>query len=168
MGLDVSAYRGIKLIDTCDSDEWETKHDWDSTIHLYPAYVDDSPYPKHLEGGNLVPNGVYTYEEAVGFRAGSYSGYNNWREALSIFALGVRPTIVWHDAARFQDRPFYYLINFSDCEGIITGNAAKALLADFDAHSEQCHSLAPDLVYTYDNFHAAFRLAVQDGFVYFH
>ena len=44
--------------------------------------------------------------EEHGFRAGSYSGYNWWREQLSKLGLDATPGDVWEDVERFADKPF--------------------------------------------------------------
>ena len=50
----------------------------------------------------------------VGFRAGSYSGYNEWRAILCRMAHGVDPAELWDNPEKYKGKPFFELINFSD------------------------------------------------------
>jgi len=169
MGLDITAYQGIKLIDTCDVDDFEEKHDWETTCHVWPGYADGTHYPEQLAGGNIVPDGVYEYEEKFGFRAASYSWYNQWREILSMLFIGVIPACVWASPGNYKEHPFYYIVNFSDCEGVIAGAAAKKLANDFETFSTRAHQHPDDwFIRIYDDFHKAFRMAASNGFVDFH
>jgi len=170
MGLDVSAYCGVELIDVCDLDTWEAKHDWEETVHIWPALIEKTPFPEQLRGSDLKPNGVYEYKDRMGFRAGSYSGYGRWRAWLSRFFMGAEPQDVWTNPADFRNKPFFFLANFSDCEGIIAGDAVRKLCEDFAAHRERVHKMgwSVGFVRVYDLFHNAFAMAVHDGFVEFH
>lgn len=161
MGLDITAHSGLTLYKECANLEeadaaynednyasyvvWEKQHpggtweDWAATCNnkVEPwnprrrmwVGEPDGCFVNHL--GVLVrPYCVYTYKQAYGFRAGSYSGYNNWREALSVLGIGVLPCDVWGDWS-YENRPFYYLVNFSDCEGAIGMEYSAKLYQDF-------------------------------------
>jgi TolB-like protein len=42
MGLDITAYKNIKLVDVLDDMElWEERYDWKTTTYIHPVYVDD-------------------------------------------------------------------------------------------------------------------------------
>jgi hypothetical protein len=112
--------------------------------------------------------------ESFSFRAGSYSGYNQWRRALSVFALGVRPEEVWNNESTYRELPFFGLINHSDCDGAIGGPVAKSLYRDFVKFRSRAVSL--DLgdgqdrgwfLEIYDDFLKAFGLAADDGILLF-
>lgn len=110
------------------------------------------------------------------FRAGSYSGYNQFRNLLSKALLGVEASAVWEDPATFEGRPGYEMIDFSDCEGTISSSVADKLRQDlvenrdvFKAHLIEVFGEDNDQVEwsmeTYDNFIYAFELASENGVV---
>ena len=152
MGLDISTYRKIKKLDVLFNADHEpvdpitrVELDCDDWFQAYknpdfPARADD-----------IEDRAVYGFEESDGFRAGSYGGYNSWRDTLAKMAgyalekydagYGERESYCvecWGG----DEGPFSELINFSDAEGVI-GTAVSAKLAkDFadyqgkaDAHS---------------------------------
>lgn len=168
MGLDITAYADLKLVGTAmDGDDYEERFDWVSTLYIYGPTLD--LWPSHIEGANLVRGGVYQFSKQWKFGAGSYSGYNFWREELSLCALGVSPETIWDDFERWKDLPFAYLINFSDCEGYIAGKTAQRLFEDFEQHKENSRVWGSDYWrQTYNDWHKAFRLAAQNGLVDFH
>lgn len=115
--------------------------------------------------------------EEVGFQAGSYSGYNRWRENLCRFANGVAPDTIWFDEETWAGKPFFELVMFSDAEGTIGPKTSAKLAKDFADYELHCLSAAQQLadvderewfVEKYEDFRAAFELAAQDGFVIFH
>jgi hypothetical protein len=116
--------------------------------------------------------------ETTGFRAGSYSGYNWWREQLCRFALDCDPSEVWGDPDAYAGRPFVELINFSDAEGAIGPRTSAKLAADFRAHEPRVAAWAEERIDTEDNrgyfvelfgeWKTAFELAADDGFLIFH
>ena len=110
------------------------------------------------------------------FRAGSYSGYNGFRNRLAKALLGVEASAVWEDPATFEGRPGYEMIDFSDCEGVISSSVADKLRQDlienrdvFKAHlievfGQHLDGIEWDME-TYDNFIYAFELASENGVV---
>jgi len=150
----------------------------------------DGYFVNHL--GVLVrPYCVYTYKQAYHFRAGSYSGYNNWREALSVLGVGAAPEDVWSDCS-YERSPFYYLVNFSDCGGAIGMEYSAKLYQDFLTQepiirakfkTNEIVGLAeqyPQIAWLqkryerawfwekYRDWKRAFRLAMHNGVVVFH
>jgi len=112
------------------------------------------------------------------FRAGSYSGYNRFRNILSKALLGVEASAVWEDAASFEGRPGYEMIDFSDCEGIISSSVADKLHQDLVENREvfatyliEKENTQKDssefewLMEVYDNFIYAFELASENGVI---
>lgn len=110
------------------------------------------------------------------FRAGSYSGYNQFRNLLSKALLGVEASAVWEDPTSFEGRPGYEMIDFSDCEGNISSSVADKLRQDlvenrdvFKAHLIEVFGEGNDQIEwsmeTYDNFIYAFELASENGVV---
>lgn len=78
--------------------------------------------------------GGYQGEEGINFQAGSYGGYNEWRNELSVLMLGCPARYVWEHSEEYKDKPFYELIDFSDCEGYIGPSISRKLAQDFENH----------------------------------
>ena len=118
MGLDVCATGNLKRVGNVD---WDN----DGVINIIH---DDFDYCD-LEPGQYESTGEY-----YSFRAGSYSGYNQFRKLLSLAANGISDSDVWESADASTSLPFYYLINFSDCEGTIGPGVAELLWDQFTTH----------------------------------
>lgn len=172
MGLDISAYRNITKVDcvydadgepihpvTGDPLEWET--DYDTTAYANPDF------PGRAEG--VEDRAVYKAAERMGFRAGSYGGYNLWREELAKLAGYESAGAAWGETSG----PFWELISFSDCEGTI-GPVVSAKLArdfaDWDERAKQ-HVVENDdgwFYAKYQDWRRAFEMAADRGMVSFH
>lgn len=159
MGLDIRAYSQCKFVAPQEGGDYEAHED----EHVL---IDGVSFTDRLDG---LPQGWYAVEGvAYGFDAGSYSGYNVWREQLCRAALDVGPEEVWSDPDRFSGKPFVELIDFSDCEGSIGPKTSAKLLADFVTHPDLPGTVVDG--YFEDKYRAwqyAFTLAWQDGFVVF-
>ena len=171
MGLDITAYQHVELL---EGDHTATDACWD-------LEGDDPKYHEHLHlahGFEESQKGlrplVRPYGETFGFRAGSYSGYNEWRRTLCQAILGVSDQELWDHASKYQGRPFYELINFSDCEGAIGFVAARKLYGDFVEHEEEFAAYVSKLgddewfIEKYQDWKRAFDLTKEDGVVTFH
>ena len=62
------------------------------------------------------------------FRAGSCSGYSDWKIDLCLLALGVSPEEVWQNPRRFRRKPFVELIDFPDGVSPVIGPETSAKL----------------------------------------
>jgi hypothetical protein len=166
MGLDITAYAKITLVEAITHEELQAK-EWDH------AYLDDGVHVlletdawKRFDG----PSGFYAHGETEGFRAGSYSGYNRWREQLATL-VGTTPEKVWDGASASA---FGELINFSDAEGVIGGNVCAKLAKDFADWQERAAQYATAnklddwFMQKYADWQIAFDLAANDGAVDFH
>ena len=163
MGLDITAYSNLKRANP----QPEEDYDYDTQMYVYH----NSLWEKEHRGDNL-ETGVYDFENSFYFRAGAYSSYNRWRAELCEFALGVVPETVWDNRKAYEGRPFYELINFSDCEGTL-GPKVCAKLAkefqDFDAKAKEKYSDPDDgFYYLYQEWKRAFEMAANGGAVRFH
>lgn len=177
MGLDIAAYETATLT---------PEHEYDSEACYEGNHVEAFVYSgfersmRGLEGGVSGKSGwerpsrCYVVSGAsLDFRAGSYSGYGQFRRALSTAALGVEPEAVWADPDAYADLPFFELVNFADNEGTIGPEAAADLAGDFAEHRERvCPALGdgPNGDYyreKYDEWAAAFALAADSGLVEF-
>ena len=155
MGLDIVAYKNLKWLDP-QPEDWQ-----ENTVHIYH----NSEWEKEHRGDNLQA-GYYAADREYSFRAGSYSGYNRWREWLSELALGVAPETVWHSHEAYKDKPFAELINFSDCEGTLGPKVCAKLAKDFKDFEAQAKA-DEDAYYVYKEFMTVFELTANNGAVVF-
>jgi hypothetical protein len=158
MGLDITAYKKLKIVENSILDEdgnpvnWETE--WKPGVSMEWS---EQHFPGRGEG--IDPNTVYTWEDEFGFRAGSYTGYNWWRNKLEEIS----------DGESFQE-----LINFADNEGVIGYVVSKKLAKDFTENEERAVEFAKKLdesewwLNQYRNWKRAFEIASENGAVDFH
>lgn len=170
MGVDITAYSHMAL-----TEQHATTDDcWDANGHLdVPDTWPDST--RGLEAGRHYGPTADT-KTIDGFHM-SYGGYNRWRESLSLAVLGVMPQDVWVDLDAYRDRPFFELINFTDCDGVLSASAAAALLADFREHRdayrtylarEEAEDRADWWAESYDEYIEMLALAAHGGMVEYH
>jgi hypothetical protein len=169
MVLDVSAYSNIKLLENVHLDEdGDPVDDAEELVDYFQPCV-NAHYPSHAEG---IENGaLYGYEEEFGFCAGSYSGYNTWRNSLAHLAGYESAKHVWDHPGLVG--PFVELINFSDCEGVIGASLSAKLAKDFADFNDRAKKTAAkyggDWFYSlYQEWQKAFELAAQNGAISFH
>ena len=155
MGLDIEAYRKLKIDETVEDDDGETTSFFINPD--FPGRADD------IEGGK-----PYVYDSVFSFRAGSYSGYGAWRRELCKTLGFTSDDDYWYNAT--PETPFYELINFSDCEGVIGTEISEKLLKDFSDHQEgidKWESHSPWVHKLYKLWRTAFETASDDGAVKF-
>lgn len=173
MGLDITAYQGITILP-----EHEITDDcWDYHNVLYINQDNFLPGWNHAAG---LPEQKYICIEAenkFSFRAGSYTGYGDWRRWLAHVALGITPEDVWDQAfsPELAALPFSHLICFSDCEGVIGPEVSRKLALDFAQfrpHALEASKAEGDpfghYIQVYDDFTLAFQMATLNGAVKFH
>jgi hypothetical protein len=125
-------------------------------------------------GGSMWGHCYRTTEktESHAFRAGSYTGYNSWRQDLADqFNPAPRDPMSGGMCQPTPDGPFYELIWFADNEGTIGSEAAADLLADFREHADAY--AAPESWHEsyrriYGEWTRALELAADGGLVHFH
>lgn len=173
MGLDITAYRKLEEVRPRGQDE----DGYDEGLAYFYA---EPAFPGRFEG--LKEGVLYRAAEEFGFRAGSYGGYNNWREWLAKVAgyplteyrdayRGVRQL---HAAACWQGAqgPFSELIDFSDAEGTIGPGVAAKLAKDFAEWEERAKAAddSSDGWYfeVYKEWRKAMEMAADGGAVAFH
>jgi len=180
MGLDITAYRKLTKLDAvfdADGDPInpETREALDYDLKVYANF----DFPGREDG--LEDRAVYSAEDSMGFRAGSYGGYNAWREELAKLAgYPLTDYTIYgrterrHDAGAWAASagPFWELINFSDCEGIIGPVVSEKLAKDFAEFDERAKAHAAsrnDWFYPlYQTWRQAFDMAADGGAVDFH
>jgi len=172
MGLDITYYSRLKLDETVSAD------DRDDIYETHMVVYANSDFPGRAEP--LVNRGCYTYEGSDGFRAGSYGGYNNWRDWLA--KMAGYPAVRQPDGYRCTHAagawaatsgPFWELINFADNEGTIGSVAATKLAADFAEWDERAKAASeaegePYFYEKYVEWRKAFEAAADGGAVDFH
>lgn len=181
MGLDITAFCGLKKIDALfDSGGEPVNPVAREEIENYFKPCVSRDFPTRAD--DLEHDGVYLYADSFGFRAGSYGGYNGWRETLAKLvgypALpferieGYKPsTVMSHQigACNADSGPFYELLYFSYCEGTIGPKTSAKLAKDFAEWDEKAKALdAPFFYEKYCDWRKAFEMAAQDGAVDFH
>lgn len=131
------------------------------------------PLDPGAQVGDIHRGGWYRVSgEHLSFRAGSYSGYNAWRNWLANTFVATSAETIWDRRDEFREAPFFELIAFSDCEGTIGPKAAANLAADFAAGIRALDSLDRSgvdhfAVQLYFEWQAAFDLAADTGIVIF-
>lgn len=166
MGLDITAYETVRFVQG-GAEDFDGA---DGVARLWPNPA--FPHATQLAEGIYEVGG-----ESLSFRAGSYGGYNLFREHLSLAAIGAPPKAVWARLDFYRGCPFWELVHFSDCEGIISGEAARKLAKDFAEQRETfvdhiagsvLSSVRADFfIQVYDQFAEAFSIAAESGAVRF-
>lgn len=177
MGLDISYYSNVIKTEIQDDRMLDEDYEFYTSNH----------YEYQL--GSLNNNTYYmkTDDSEKGhFVAGSYSGYNEWRNNLAIMAGYESSENVWKDCTNMNMRflklnkinnkeiifkPFYELINFSDCEGTFGPEISKKLYKDFVNFDDVAKEYSKDNHYFYKKYcewKEAFRVASENGAVDFH
>ena len=165
MGLDITAASKLELIPDAPAD-------------LDGFHVGSNPDEFADRADGLKP-GFYRCGKTLNFRAGSYSGYNAWRELLAKLAgypervhlSGYKPPEKLHAAGAWEatEGPFWELINFSDCEGTIGPKTSAKLAQDFAEHQAAADAHPAEWFRDlYRTWRLAFTMAAQGGAVDFH
>ena len=173
MGLDIVAYSRIVKEPSREAKKVLERllQPMGETVITVNESDDNGPWSFDLEPGAWLST-EDTAEHH--FRAGSYSGYNLFRNILSHALLGVPADMVWEDEASFEGRPGYEMVNFSDCNGVISWSIAEKLYNDLVGNRDKFVAYVKErfgedldegehLVYVYDNFITGFELAKDNG-----
>lgn len=182
MGLDITAYRKLRA---CEKPAGAETGDHD--YERYFARFDNDHFPGRAEG---LDNEWYEVsdadEDSYGFRAGSYSGYNQWREWLAKLAGYPAVSDPDHSGRHAHARgawnanggAFWELICFADNEGTIGPVVSAKLSRDFAEWDERAKQAAEAVgadrdeqnwfYHKYQEWRRAFDLAADAGAVDFH
>lgn len=169
MGLDITAYSQIKKLPDVynkDGEPLDPKTLEPIETDYFKSYLNSS-FPGRAD--DVEDGECYTYADSFGFCAGSYSGYNGWREQLA--EMAGYPSIDNSHAEgswKAAKGPFYELIYFSDCEGVLGTATCKKLLADFEVRADDVAYEDSYFAKKYKEWHKAIKLAANDGCVRFH
>jgi hypothetical protein len=170
-GLDVTVYEKITIVPSPQFDS--------DGEPLGPNQVKLAPVGGAERFAGLIAGTVYRYESAFEFRAGSYSGYNYWRNELAKLAGNEQTpykslngkiefrydATVWN----IKKGAFWELIDFSDAEGVIGPVVCKRVYKDFLQY-QVAASKHPDEYFrtSYQNWMKAFCMCANDGAIVFH
>jgi hypothetical protein len=160
MGLDISYYTNAVLVPDAEVDDDGYPTDDNAVLaYVNPDFTNQADDIQH--------KGVYRYDDSGAFRAGSYGGYNAWRDQLAELAGFSSALDVWNREA--PEGPFVPLINFSDCEGIIGPDTSARLARDFAELQPKVDALSDGYFREkYADWRAAFEAVAGNGFVDFH
>lgn len=179
MGLDITAHKQLSKID-CVFDASgnpihpETREELDFAFQA--SVHNDFPG----RSGSVEDGAFYNAGDSFGFRAGSYGGYNAWRNELAKLAgyparpfdrFGTGNVQQRHDQGAWEaaSGPFWELINFSDCEGVIGPEVSAKLAKDFADHQEKADQHESEYFReSYSDWRKAFEMASDNGAVDFH
>jgi hypothetical protein len=129
VGLDINVYDRAEWCRDYEEDWWEKEG---------ASFVVPDKYSQYQRRPHDLKPGVYETGQCIKrFRAGSYAGYGVWRKMLCQAVHGVEPDVLWENQQEWVGKPFFELINFSDCEGVITGEVCTKLAVDFSAYAEE-------------------------------
>lgn len=165
MGLDVSYYTDIQFVRKLREDEeyFERGELEGDLYHL-------SPIADFVEQADGV-DGIYKVGSRSSFRVGSYSYYGFWRDQLARMTGEHSAEAVWEKSRLGKDGPFYALIDFSDCEGVIGPQTSNRLAQSFDVWLDRAREFGAkdgrSFMETYEDFRRAFRAAARTGCVEF-
>jgi hypothetical protein len=91
------------------------------------------------------------------FPAGSYSGYNEWRDNLSLLVHQVPAREIWKNIDKYKNLDFVELINFSDCQGELNHETCTKLYRDFTKWMPKIEHLADaDFIRLFKHWHDGF------------
>lgn len=174
MGLDITAHRKIGRLDLSSADP-DNLADAAYEAGGFVAYLNPD-FPGRAD--EITDRAAYGAEESFDFRAGGYGGYNEWRDKLA--ALAGYAAVGGDDERHRHSRgawtasagPFWELINYSDCEGVIGAAVGAKLAKDFAELQPKVEELTgPDsgwFAARYADWRKAFDMAADGGCVVFH
>ena len=176
MGLNITAYSKIKKLDVTFNKDGEAINPATQEPLDYDDYIRAFINPHFPSRAADIDDSVaYSFEKSRSFRAGSYSGYNDWREHLakmvgypSVDAETDPRHAHSNGACESTEGPFWELIFFSDCEGVIGTAISTKLAKDFADHDKNAAEIGGLFYELYGNWKKAFELAADGGMVYFH
>lgn len=91
----------------------------------------------------LEDGGVYEVEDEGPSWRSSYSGYSVWRRSLADFAGVGDLQKFWNMCSRMEEDgagprvPFWQMLHFSDCEGVLGCDVVRELARDFEEHRDR-------------------------------
>jgi hypothetical protein len=173
MGLDILAISNLRLVAPEVKAALDRLPEVSLYLHDEPALTitELSKKESHSRCKDMDSGDYYRSRESeeYDFRAGSYSSYGDFRRELSETFLNSPPEKVWLNPKSYEGQPFYELIDFSDCEGVLGTGVCAKLHKDFvDGREKFVEEVQSDWsVESYDRFTKALELAKEDGVIIF-
>lgn len=166
MGLDVAFFRQIRQV--VPEPPPPRRHDQHVLFTASELGATEEGWPGFTDG---IKPGVYAFSQFGDFSAGSYTGYDEWRQRLARFACGKSLERVWGENPKGA---FAELLCFADDSGVIGARVAGKLAKDFAEHDERAAAYAAakawgdDWLALYRDFKNAFLVASDGGAIYFY
>jgi hypothetical protein len=159
MGLDITAYSYLRPARDVEVEEDGSPKDW-RRFWRPGASMEWSEKHWPGRGEGIDPRTIYDTYHRFGFRAGSYSGYGEWRDWLG--------TIAEDDGSAFRE-----LVEFADNEGVIGPVVARKLANDFRVNITKAVARAeggmnPWFLDQYVRWWVACMMASSEGAIDFH
>lgn len=172
MGLDIIAYKELTVIEP-------KRYNPDTMWRPGESMIWSETHFKG-RGEGIEPLAYYKWNDLFHFRAGTYSGYNEWREKLDKFRQYLMQQASEQSNETFTDQVkdadghmFMELIDFADNEGVIGPVVSKKLHHDFKVNEKQAQTYAKTIengdywLEKYALWQKAFDYAKDDGAVEF-
>lgn len=162
MGLDIRAYSQLK----------DTGRPFDWAVDKENAYIPHNHQDFATRCVEFTPGNAFEYEYGLRAYIGACSDYGVWREKLAKLA-GYSPLTEGHrpysaGAWAATEGPFWELIDFTDCDGVLGTAVCQKLAKDFAAYEVSARRLGDeDFLCTYLQFKAAVEWASDGGAVVF-
>jgi hypothetical protein len=171
MGLDITAYEKLEA-------SYETVEDIEEGTAGYSLYTHKETEFENSSTGLLLDTYYDSTGEEYGFRAGSYGGYNQWRNQLSFIVNNIYANDLYKEYQTFeriQEEGFKMaeLIYFSDCDGYIGPEVCQKLYVEFRDNEQFAKDYAEQsndehFYVVYKDFLEAFKIVGDAGAVSFH
>lgn len=170
-GLDITAYENLTIVRSPQFNK-DGEPAGQNQVKLAPVH-----FAERFAG--LTPGAVYRYQSSFEFRAGSYSGYNYWRNELAKLAgYGQTPHKSFNGKAELRydatvwnikRGPFWEFIEFSDAEGVIGPVVCKRVYGDFLQYQSAAAKHSDEYFRTsYEDWKKAFSMCANGGAIVFH
>lgn len=166
MGLDISVYQNYKVLDINEDDE-----DYDYDFQAFSIEEGWENRIKHLEKGKF-----YEGDQVAHLISYGYSTHNRFREQL-LRLIGrddlLKPEdgkIDWEKLFPENKLPFYELVYFSDCEGVLDWETSEKLYKDFKDYESLANKVFKEDEYNlrrYNDWMETFELGKDKGVVVF-
>lgn len=163
MGLDITAYSQLK--DTGRPFDWDVDEGNTFIHNNHPDFAE-----RCVE---FTPGNAFEYEGKLHACIGAYGYYGAWRDQLAKLA-GYSPVIggtrpYSEGAWTATEGPFWELIDFTDCDGVLGTAVCQKLAKDFAEYEASARLLKDEeFLRTYLQFKAAVEWASDGGAVVFH
>lgn len=145
MGLDIVAYTYLTPASGTGED--------------FLTFEPDPDFPNRAD--EFRTDQFYDYKSETWFSMGSYTAYGQFRTELAE-KLAKIPEGEYYEGRK---GPFWQMINFSDCDGVLGTESCQRLMADFQEYASRKHLITDQD--RYNKMQQAVTLGAQGGCVVF-